>query len=156
MQEMWVQIPGWARPTGEGNVYSLWYSWPGTSHGQKTLVGYSPWGCRVWHDWVTNTFHCFFHFTITQLCLLEMLEPTALKIKPKCFTLAHRACTQSGPVHCPSPTLPAVPFALSALSSLGSPVHLASAHLLHFRDAFPIRHSWSVVTSVMALTVVVI
>ena len=28
---------------------------PGKSHGQRSLVGYSPWGCRVRHDWVTNT-----------------------------------------------------------------------------------------------------
>ena len=27
-------------------------------HGQKSLVGYSPWGCSVQHDWATNTF-CF-------------------------------------------------------------------------------------------------
>ena len=24
---------------------------PGESHGQRSLAGYSPWGCRVWHDW---------------------------------------------------------------------------------------------------------
>ena len=24
---------------------------PGESHGQRSLVGYSPWGCRVEHDW---------------------------------------------------------------------------------------------------------
>ena len=33
---------------------------PGKSHGQRTLVAYSPWG----HDWVTNT------FTFTQLLKL--------------------------------------------------------------------------------------
>ena len=28
---------------------------PGKFHGQKSLVGYSPWGCqRVGHDWVTE------------------------------------------------------------------------------------------------------
>ena len=29
---------------------------PGESHGQRTLVGYSPQGHRVGHDWVTNTY----------------------------------------------------------------------------------------------------
>ena len=29
---------------------------PGKSHGQRSLVGCSPWGCRVRHDWVTNTY----------------------------------------------------------------------------------------------------
>ena len=31
---------------------------PGKSHGWRSLVGYSPWGCRVGHDWVTSL-HCF-------------------------------------------------------------------------------------------------
>ena len=29
---------------------------PGISHRQKSLWGYSPRGCRVGHDWATNTF----------------------------------------------------------------------------------------------------
>ena len=29
---------------------------PEKSHGQRSLEGYSPWGCRVGHDWATNTF----------------------------------------------------------------------------------------------------
>ena len=28
---------------------------PGKSHGQKSLVGYSPWGCRVRHDLATKS-----------------------------------------------------------------------------------------------------
>ena len=28
---------------------------PGEFHGQRSLVGYSPWGHRVGHDWGTNT-----------------------------------------------------------------------------------------------------
>ena len=28
---------------------------PGEFHGQRSLVGYSPWSCRVQHDWATNT-----------------------------------------------------------------------------------------------------
>ena len=28
---------------------------PGEFHGQRNLAGYSPWGCRVRHDWMTNT-----------------------------------------------------------------------------------------------------
>ena len=27
---------------------------PGKSHGQRSLVGYSPWGCRVRHNWGTS------------------------------------------------------------------------------------------------------
>ena len=29
---------------------------PVKSHGQKSLVGYTPWGCKVRHNWATNTF----------------------------------------------------------------------------------------------------
>ena len=28
---------------------------PGESHGQRSLVGYNLWGCKVRHDWATNT-----------------------------------------------------------------------------------------------------
>ena len=27
---------------------------PGEAHGQRSLVGYSPWGCGVGHDWATK------------------------------------------------------------------------------------------------------
>ena len=36
------EVPGWGRSPGEGNGYPLQYSWE--SHGQRGLVGYSPWG----------------------------------------------------------------------------------------------------------------
>ena len=29
---------------------------PGESQGQRSLLGYSPWSCRVGHNWATNTF----------------------------------------------------------------------------------------------------
>ena len=46
-------------------IYSVWYllEWLptpvpllGKFHGQGSLVGYSPWGHRVGHNWATNTF----------------------------------------------------------------------------------------------------
>ena len=39
-------IPGSGRSPGEGNGYPLQVFLPGKSHGQKSLVDYSPWGCR--------------------------------------------------------------------------------------------------------------
>ena len=36
----WVE-----RSPGEGNVYTP-VSWPGKSRGQRSLAGYSPWGCK--------------------------------------------------------------------------------------------------------------
>ena len=37
-------IPGLGRSPGGGNGNPLHYSSPGESHGQRSLVGYSPWG----------------------------------------------------------------------------------------------------------------
>ena len=37
-------ILGLGRSSGEGNVSPHQYSWPGKSHGQRSLGGYSPWG----------------------------------------------------------------------------------------------------------------
>ena len=43
-------IPGSGKSPGgrDGNPY------PVLSHGQRSLVGYGPWECRVGHDWVTE------------------------------------------------------------------------------------------------------
>ena len=38
-------IPGLGRSPGVGNGNPLQDSWPGESHGQRSLAGYSPWGC---------------------------------------------------------------------------------------------------------------
>ena len=37
-------IPGSGRSSGEGNGNPLQYSLPGKFHGQRSLVGYNPWG----------------------------------------------------------------------------------------------------------------
>ena len=39
-------IPGWGRFPEGGNGCPLQYSLPGESHGQRSLAGYSPWGCK--------------------------------------------------------------------------------------------------------------
>ena len=38
-------VPGLERSPGEGTVYTPVF-WPGKSHGQRSLMGYSPWGCK--------------------------------------------------------------------------------------------------------------
>ena len=43
-------IPGSGRSPGEENGNPLQYSCLENPHGQRGLVGYSPWGCRVGHD----------------------------------------------------------------------------------------------------------
>ena len=48
-------IPGWEKSPGEGNGNPLQYSCLGKSHGQGSLVGYSPRGCkRAGHDLATK------------------------------------------------------------------------------------------------------
>ena len=39
-------IPGSGRSSGEGNGNTIAVFLPGESHGQRSLVGYSPWGCK--------------------------------------------------------------------------------------------------------------
>ena len=39
-------IPGSGRSPVEGNGNPLQHSLPGKSHGQRSLIGYSPWGCK--------------------------------------------------------------------------------------------------------------
>ena len=43
---LWVVNIPWRRALQPTPVFL-----PGESHGQKSLVGYSPWGFRVGHDW---------------------------------------------------------------------------------------------------------
>ena len=43
-------VPGLGRCPGGGHGNPLQYSYLYTPHGQRSLVGYSPWGCRVGHD----------------------------------------------------------------------------------------------------------
>ena len=43
-------IPGLGRSPGGGHGNPLQYSCLENPHGQRGLVGYSPWGCRVRHD----------------------------------------------------------------------------------------------------------
>ena len=45
----WVRKIPWRRKWQPTPVL-----FPGKFHGWRSLVGYSPWGCRVRHDWVTS------------------------------------------------------------------------------------------------------
>ena len=42
---MWVRSLGWEDPLEEGWQPTPVFL-PGESHGQRSLVGYSPWGCK--------------------------------------------------------------------------------------------------------------
>ena len=47
-------IPGLGRSLERGQGSPLQYSCLVDPHGQRSLEGCSPWGCRVGHDWVTK------------------------------------------------------------------------------------------------------
>ena len=60
----WVAIPfsrGSSQPRGWTWVSCIagWFFTIWASHGQRSLVGYSPWGHRVGHDWAILTFILF-------------------------------------------------------------------------------------------------
>ena len=52
MRETWVQSLGQKDPLERGMAYPPQYSC--LQNSTDTLVGYSPWACRVGHDWATN------------------------------------------------------------------------------------------------------
>ena len=66
-------IPGLGRCPGGGHGNPLQYSCLENPHGQRCLMGCSPWGCRVRHDWATNTvqhskaYIYIFHIFLSQL-----------------------------------------------------------------------------------------
>ena len=74
---------------GNGNPRQYSYLLPGKFHGWRSLAGYSPWGCRVGHDCVTNTTT---HHTI----LASHIPHLVLSI------LAHSSL-QKKPLFCPTP-----------------------------------------------------
>ena len=43
-EEMWVQPLGWDSLEEDMAAHPVFL--PGESHGQRSLVGYSPWGCK--------------------------------------------------------------------------------------------------------------
>ena len=53
VQETWVWSLGWEDPWRREWQTSPEF-FPGKSHGQRSLVGYSPWGCKSRHDLVTK------------------------------------------------------------------------------------------------------
>ena len=56
------QIPGWGRTPGEGNGNPLQQFCLGNPMDRRSLVGYSPWGCkRIGHGQLSN-------YTTTTIC----------------------------------------------------------------------------------------
>ena len=92
-------IPGSGRSPGEGNGNPLQYSCLGKPHGQRSLVGYSPWGHK--ESDMTEQFH--FPFTF----LLQTTSKQTSKLYKLYWKNAINLCPAS---FCTSrPNLPVIP-----------------------------------------------
>ena len=62
---------------------------PGKSHGQRSLPGYSPWDCRVRHQWVTSlSYHFIIHSKVKRVDLKSSHQ------KEKCVSFYwHNGCS---------------------------------------------------------------
>ena len=61
----WVRKIPWRRTWPPTPVF-----WPGESHGQRSLVGYSPWSQRVRHDWATELNYSVSNCAVRYLLIL--------------------------------------------------------------------------------------
>ena len=64
-QETWLWYLGWEDPL-EKKTATQPVFWPLKSHGQRSLVGYSPWGHRAAHVWATKHTHTHTHFCLSR------------------------------------------------------------------------------------------
>ena len=70
MQEIWAQSLGWERSPGEREWLSTSVFLPREFHGQKSLAGYNPWGCKELDTTEQLTF-TFFHCSwVSQVVLV--------------------------------------------------------------------------------------
>ena len=80
---------------------------PGESHGQKSLVGYSPWGCKEWD--MTEWFKYKQNTKNQKLHELDLLTPPHFLLLPEgCFVemLASTDMDHRGPFPCLIPSPP--------------------------------------------------
>ena len=64
-------IPGSERSPGKGNGNPLQYSCLEKPHGQRSLVGYSPWGGKEWDttEWLSTAEHSTAQWSAYWVCL---------------------------------------------------------------------------------------
>ena len=77
MQETWVLSVGQEDPLEEAWQPTL-VSLPGESHGQRSLVGYSPWGRRVGHNWSDFT-HLLSEFFSLLSCVIFLIALSSFR-----------------------------------------------------------------------------
>ena len=88
MQETWVQSLGWADPL-EKEMATTPVFLPGKFHGQRSLAGYSPWGCKELDTTLQrNNYHNKYH----PYCLVIPLIDVSYKIFYFQFNTLGRKC----------------------------------------------------------------
>ena len=101
---------------------------------QRSLVGPSPWGHRVGHDWATNTFTFLFSSVqFSRLVVSDSLRPHELQhARPPCPSPSPRvhsnSCPSSGWCH-PATSSSVIPFS-SCLQSLPASESFPMSQLL--------------------------
>ena len=85
--ETWVQSLGWEDPLEKGMAYPPRYSCLENPHGQRSLVGYSPWGHKESDPTQCSTFLFvyFLFFCIEFMSCLYVLEIKSLSVICKYF-----------------------------------------------------------------------
>ena len=73
MQESQVQSLDLEDFPGKGNGYPLQYSCLESPINRGAWVGFSPWGCRIEHDWTTNTFTFLFMARVSNILCLTVI-----------------------------------------------------------------------------------
>ena len=97
MHETWVGKITWRMEQPPIPVF-----WPGESHGQRSLAGCSPWGCRVGHNLETeqqqdSNVHNFLQFLSLTLWLLQQIMSSSQRkmyLSLYAQWLAHSMCSK--------------------------------------------------------------
>ena len=132
-------IPGLQRSLGEGNGISWSVFLPGKYHGQRSLVCYSSWWCRVGHNLTTNHHHHTPNTGDPHLQLHFQLGHEAFPTTPEVDPGLSEACgrqegTQVGLLHQPSLDRPSKPH---WISNCGGPDSSALLSEVLCKDSFP-------------------
>ena len=100
MWETWVWSLGWEDPLRRAGQPTPVF-WPGESHGQRSLMGYSPWDCRVGYNWSGLSAH------MRARAHTHTHSSPTFNILQKCHTIFNFAIPSSAQGLCFSTSLPA-------------------------------------------------
>ena len=83
-------IPGSGRSPGAGNGNPLQYSCLENPHGQRSLVGYNPWGCKELD--VTERLSTHTHISYIYSCVIKSISCLSVKFRTLTTSLQCALC----------------------------------------------------------------